>query len=614
MITIFGVSLSATTPWILIAIPAAASILIYTFRARGSGVSTVTSSLFLLSKLTPHLPARKTFLPPLQFWLELLALILLAVAAAGLTAARVGQRIAIVIDDSTSMSALTASQSTKLDEAKRLAQADIAQSSPTTRFSVFSADSDLRPITQGVVSSWQASESLKTIAQAHAADSLTSPLTTILADDSFDSVWVYTDKRRSDSSESQRLRVTTIPHDQSQTQNVWIHSASVVTTEQNVSLRVEIFSSSDRPSKPTVRASCSVGDAATPVELSAASAPVTSNKPATLILGPLQQAWSFCTISLLSDQQGPAEAIRLDDTAYVAKDSSFSSILVASSLSPLALGLTRLTDYSFTAETTNASSPTIYHRLIPALRPSTPSLVIFPPVGALPWKGGSVLAAPAGPIEVTRWTEAHPVTRYTQPQLLSIPSARVLTCPDSATPLMHSPYGPLACVGEESGARYLIVGFELLPFDGIKSPTLSVLTLNALTWLFRDQTQHTESSQLSSKLLHEKTSVERLAPGGIALLSPSERLGALRQPGILKLSTPQDVAAHTELLAINSLSDEESDLRGERVLTIPPRTTRPTTTSGEDFEYASALAALALLILFIDLIRRLRRTTQWGTA
>ncbi|MEY4700562.1 MAG: hypothetical protein RL326_749, partial [Pseudomonadota bacterium] len=128
MITIFGTSLAASAPWLLLAIPIATSILIYTFRARGPSAPTVTSSLFLLSKLPLALPARRSFLPPLQFWLELAAFLLLSLSAAGLTASSVGERVAIVIDSSTSMSAPTSSQSTRLETAKRLAQADVAKS------------------------------------------------------------------------------------------------------------------------------------------------------------------------------------------------------------------------------------------------------------------------------------------------------------------------------------------------------------------------------------------------------------------------------------------------------------------------------------------------------
>ncbi len=613
--SVFGTSLGTSAPWLLVAIPLATSILIYTFRARGSGNTTVTSSLFILSKLPRYLPDRKSFSPPLQFWLELVAFLLLSLAAAGLTATSVGKKFALVIDSSTSMSARTPGQSTRLQEAKRLARADIAKEPSTTRFAVFSAHSALHPVTDGAVSPSTAAGSLEAIEQAHSPDALASALSSLLSDATYDGIWVYTDKKREDSQQATRVRVNSIPFDVASSHNLWIHSLSVSDIDRKPHLRVEVFSSDDKPSRPTINATCESRNPQESFSLSVVSSAVSKPLPATTRLGPLKQSWSSCALTITADPRESADAILLDNTAYIVNNPSSTGIVVVSELPPTSLGLTRLINYSFLPSTSapiGEGTKTIYHRVAPNTLPASSTLVVLPSPGPLPWKGGETLAAPRnGTLEISRWIENHPITRYTQPQLLSIPAARVLVCPDSATAILRSQYGPLLCAGEENGSRYAIVGFELFPFDGIKSPTLSVLTLNTLTWLFNQETVTNQNSQLFTKLLNNQTVVERLAPDP-RHIEPSQRAKAIQNPGIFKLTSTTDRDTQVELFATNSLVDEESDIGRERTLAISSQPQQSAPAADQDFPLERALAAIALLVLFIDLARRLRRRAEWG--
>lgn len=616
MITIFGTSLAAYAPWFLLAIPFAAAILVYTFRARGSSATTVTSSLFLIAKLPLHLPARRTFLPPPQFWLELCAFLLLCAAAAGLSLANAGRRVAVLIDNSTSMSARTTTQSTMLDEAKRLAQADIAQSSSTTRFEVFTASSELIPLTDGAVSSSSAVRAIDSVAAIHSADALATSTSALLSRDTFDSVWVYTDKSKADSSEETRLRVTTIPREQARIQNTWIHSTNLTKIADKPHIRVEISSSSDTPIQPSVSALCASQDSSGSFTLPGTTAVVTRNQPATLTLGPIQSSWSFCSIALIPDSRGVSDAISLDNTAYIVNNPTSSAIVVSGPLAPADLGLARLPDYLF--QSPSPQSPaghlkTIYHRVTPKDLPRSAALVVFPPEGSLPWSGGSVtsISSITKP-EISRWAETHPIMRYTQPQLLSIPTARALSCPDSATPILFSQHGALACAGEERGSRYLIVGFELFPFDGVASPTLSVFTLNALTWLFNPQLNAEQRLAVPTELLASPAPLKRLAPNP-GPIPASERLSAPRVPGVYEYSPSSPSTSTHEIFASNTFSDEESDVATERSFLVPPQTLRVDTDEPQEVGLEGALTALALLILIIDLARRILRPIRWGS-
>jgi hypothetical protein len=361
---------------------------------------------------------------------------------------------------------------------------------------------------------------------------------------------------------------------------------------------------------------CESGTPQGSFSLTAISSVVSKRQPAIIDLGPLKTPWSFCSLGLSPAPRDATDTISLDNTGYVVNNPSSGLIVVMSDLPPTALGLSQLSDYSFTTEAPKAAAgsvKTIFHRVAPKTRPSSPSLVVLPPEGPLPWKGGEVLRSPpGGTMEISRWTETHPITRYTQPQLLSIPSGRLLVCPDSATAVLHSHYGALLCAGEEGGHRYVIVGFELFPFEGIKSPTLSVLTLNTLSWLFHDGTLGSQNSALSATLLNDRTLVERLAPDPLQI-PVNERLEALQGAGIFKLTVSTDGDTSAELYASNSFFDEESDIGRERTLALSAQSPRTGTGDNQEYPLERVLAIAVLLILLIDLVRRLRRPAQWGS-
>jgi hypothetical protein len=158
----------------------------------------------------------------------------------------------------------------------------------------------------------------------------------------------------------------------------------------------------------------------------------------------------------------------------------------------------------------------------------------------------------------------------------------------------------------------VIVGFELFPFDGIKSPTLSVLTLNTLRWLFNEESLGNQHTPLLATFSNNQTNVERLKPVA-ATVMPSQRIEALQTPGVFKLTTAAGNETHVELFATNSLVDEESDIGRERTLAIEAKDKETRPTDNQDLPLERALAIAALVVLVIDLVRRLRRSGQWGS-
>ena len=145
MMTMLGSAISAASPWFLLAAPIALGLLVYIFRVRGSSNTTVVSTLFLLKDLPQRPQGRKTFIPPLQFWLELLLFVSLSLAAANLISTKRGRHVAVLLDSSLSMGAL-ASEGTRFEEAKTRATRDIADSSASTSFTVFSGSTHLEKL------------------------------------------------------------------------------------------------------------------------------------------------------------------------------------------------------------------------------------------------------------------------------------------------------------------------------------------------------------------------------------------------------------------------------------------------------------------------------------
>jgi hypothetical protein len=168
----------------------------------------------------------------------------------------------------------------------------------------------------------------------------------------------------------------------------------------------------------------------------------------------------------------------------------------------------------------------------------------------------------------------------------------------------------LACAGEYDGVRYAIVGFELFPFDGKKTPTLSILTLNLLSWV----------SQQTGIAAHG-------APAGIIPLPPGitaaryvapieERLSILdgrasvyaRRPGIIELLSGDEA----RLIGVQLPSEAESELTQVSMIELPSADSEPKSKKeSESTNLTPWLALLALGALVLDLVRRLVRKQRW---
>lgn len=609
MISLLGHSVSAAAPWLLLGIPLGLAALVYIYRARGSSSETVVSTLLLLRQLPERLTARKRFSPPLQFWIDLAALSLLSLAAAGIFAVDAGKPVAIVVDSSLSMSARGPSGTTRFADAVRLATAGAASQLGTTRFTVYSAAASLARASEPNVSGAAAVATLSKLSPTLEPDRIDAALRTLLAEGSFDAVWAYTDKPLASPSTSGDLKVTTIPSDPRTAINVWI-SATRASAD---TITVEVRSVGESAATVSVSAECfgREGEPAgriAPVAAKAAPAQLT-----TVRLSAPSASWQLCRIKA----QSGGDSLPADNEAWVTRDSQGSAVQVISPLTLPELGLSRMSGYSFVRLSSaddplfSRSTPTIVHRLPPPTFLAAPLLVVAPPQGNLPW-GGSSATVEASSLVVTRWESAHPLLQYANLTLISIPRARPLSCAPGAQEILSSSAGALVCTGERSGNRYVVSALELFPFDGAASPTVSILTLNALKWLFGADAERSGAELSPGRVLLPAGSegLRYVAPSLPQPTLSADGAATLPSPGVVAFTPPG--ARRAELRAVNIFSDNESDL--SRLTPIEAPQAPPVAHLGArtPLSFAPWLAALALLVLLVDILRRIRSRSTWG--
>lgn len=617
MISLFGTMLGALSPWLLLGIPCVLGFLIYVFRKRGTSNKTIVSSLFLLQTLPRKETGRRAFVPPLQFWLELCAATLLILAAAGLFTQKAGRHIAVVIDSSLSMGALFDASSSRLDQVKRIAATDISRARSSAAFSVFSASTDLAPSSGRGISARDALSALHDIKQSFSADDLQSQIVPLANDPSYDAVWVYTDHESPSRAPLDKVVITSLPIDRAAQTNVWIRSLRVRTDTRGDTLLVALGANFPENRDASITARCSTTSSAQALSLPARKSGVSAGSGAVVSFPLESSSWSRCDVTVSLD--GGGDRHPLDDRAWITNQTERPTISVIGSLSPETLGLTKIALYTFhaapqsdgTPPTTGA--PTIYHRTIPPLTPDAATLSIAPPEGALPWGGAVAPRARGG--EVTKWDDSHPLLAYVNPTLLTLADLRPLVCPPSARALLSSSAGSLLCAGEDHGSRYVLTAFELFPFDGAKSPTLSILTLNIFKWLFSPPSIVPNSGGLPSRLALAPsiTTARYLEPKELSLEIGNDHAIRPLNPGVLAL-TGKD--GREELLALNAIDERESDIAAPSAISLPEQRpqARPASTARTTSSLTSLLALLALMVLGIDLARRAVRRARWSDA
>lgn len=602
-------SFAFALPWLLGLLPLAGALLVYAYRRRGEARRVRVATVLILRELRRSAASPRSFEPPPRFWVELLLVLLMLLGAAGLYREGSGERVVVILDDSLSLAAvdpLVPAGRSNFDEARASAQSFVLALPAEDQVEVALASGATGTV--GTVSPAQALEVIERSRPAFATDNLDRVIARFAADPGWDRIVVFTDRGLSGAAPERVSFVTARLSERGAPPNVAI--AAVRAGGGGVAVTVSAYTVEPvevRVVFEEVQPEGSVVPVGSELVQLEAGGSATVNFP----MAPGVEAFRIS----LGEARGFARqnSIRLDDTAWVVPVAGTRGVLLVSDLTPGALGLNRLRHLSFehlpperwTPAAAEDAPAVIFHRFQPAELPGMNAMFV------LPSGQGAVAAGVAVPeAEVTRWDNGHPILSYLNVPMLSLRAVTPLRLPEWGREMIVTSAGLAAFAGELRGSRYVALGFELFPYEGKRSPLLSVLTLNALQWLSRGGSGFHEVG--TAIPVGRGTREVRVRSSGESLVIPSGaaevRVG---EPGLADIIGS---AGERSVVAVNFLSEAESNLAAQGPVTISAAGGGGEMESSSDSKrFLSGLLALgALLLLLLDGLVRLRPTLAAG--
>lgn len=563
------------TPYALLTVPFAASVLVYAYRKRGRGHREVVASVLILRKLKTTLSARQKFVPPPRFFVELLLVALLGLAAAGAYRQAPQERIALVLDNSLGMAARVGGES-RLEAAKTDLRSFIESLSANTRLGLFATSPLFHQVGQGLLTPGGVLQELEAIQIAYGPDALQGVLGKLTQDPDFDRVVAWSDKAL----DAPRARLQVRSAGLGKAANVAITEISLDTrSERSAAVVAEIAAFAGR--EVTVAAHLTgfreVAGTISGVKLAEKQVTVPASGSAQVEF-PVDIAsnLAFSVRIEPSSRAGDAavDAILEDDLAFVAPSGGGNQLNVVTASPQSAESLTRLPAISpsfMTPEQYRIAPPRegtlLFHRTVPSEFPPVNSVFMLPPPDSQ--LGGKLVQGQSIPI--SRWQEGHPLLSYLNVPLLSLKALVPLQRPGWAEEVVASTYGTVVFAGEYTGHRYVALGFDLLPFGGRRDPLASVLLLNILKWVsgaalssgyeiapYRIPTEQAAPSQRPQEVRY----VAAAAPQGLEGRG-DERVAPV--PGLLAIGG----TAKRTVRAVDFFSEEESNTWALQTLDIP---------------------------------------------
>jgi hypothetical protein len=265
------------------------------------------------------------------------------------------------------------------------------------------------------------------------------------------------------------------------------------------------------------------------------------------------------------------------------------------------LKVERLTPQEYTPAKAAGFAFVLFHLTAPAALPPTNAAFFLPPEGNPLFPLGKA----AHHVQVTQWTAAHPLTSYVTFSLFSPVYAQALQPGGWRQTVIHATVGPIVQAGEQEGKRYVVTGFDVLPYLGKQNLPMSIFTLNLLGWL-ADQAGQPPSLKTGAQFTLTGEPASARAPNGEILLATTGTL-SLRAQGLYTISE----YGVERRVAVNLASEQESTLARPLHLTAltPPAPVAPETTGQPVWPWL-LLGALVLLTLDRWLATRTRVVPQ----
>jgi len=605
------------------------------YRQVRSSTQKEVPSLFFIKQLSLPLKAKRKKKLPLRFYLEALFILLLSIYLAQPEIGSTSKKIALIIDISQSMGALNAQGESRIDLLKREVSETIGKQASSTRYLLFLIPSFLNtklgaennppsPTNINKESSHISSyslldkeilsrelESLTSVPFPDELEDSVEALGEILKAHDIDETYLYTDKetkgellpdipmqrRIIGSPESNAYLVsaqTRIKTDGTSEVDVTFGLAGIGSSR--IEVKIEEISPSDRTlleTEFTIQ-----GGAERQESLSLGTA---LGKKNTLIK--VQINSNLVRDSLSSDNElyiyhSPEEttASGLFVTGNDARHQN-ERISLERALQIKIQGINLDAYRLLKEEELSKYSLIVFYKTSPPLDVYTNTLILLPgednPI--VPLQG--VFSSP----QITSWNTTHPITRYVKLPLLKVTQGLLFNKPSWGNSIISSEKGALMIAGSINGHDVVLSGIELLPFDGGKDRSNSILLLNILNSLSPQRNSINNSSpEKKSALLKDFSEIEQLTPTMNTFRKVKNSNLALPplETGIYRGSLREN--NEKKLFAVQNYFPNESNTFTSGVLTLDESTSVQTRTP--DSAFAWYLLLVALGILLIDLI------------
>jgi hypothetical protein len=471
------------------------------YRNRSKGVRRVVPTFFLLREFVTEAKSPSAIRLPWRFFLELLILLVLCCAAAGIAFDTKGKSVAIVLDTSLSMNARKSVTQAGFvfDEAKKRALEHIGELDVLSQVTVFSSAPVLKQRSAEGGTPSEAKAALARIEATVLGDSLSLAIGEIAQRGLYDRILVFTDRQPELTSAQVSLspkgairpEVMTVRAPQGASRsNVALGGVSSSSGGEAKGLTAKLISYSDSNSNGTVSVqTLSKSRVWNTTPMFSERVKVEAGQQVDIKLSFAMDPGQPYRIVWDSDTSNPSaqDMLSQDDEAFFVFTSGDHDWKVVSAFSDKQLNLTKPfegrvrfftpDEFDALAPSAKVDSKIVFHGLAPKELPKTPYVIVNPPLGS-----AVVASAASSQIPVT-WDSAHPLLSYVDIGALKFPDARVLTTHPGMEEIIGLPEGALMVASDAQMGRGIVVGFELFPFEGATAVTKSTLLLNMLKWV-----------------------------------------------------------------------------------------------------------------------------------
>lgn len=596
------------SPWFLCLLPFGIGFLIYVYRKSGKRAPRKVGTTYLLKLIKRPPETNKRFIPPIHFWLELIALLSIIVGLSLPYGENDASRILILIDDSFSMRAVTEGRESLFRIAQKEAMQRIQEQPANTLIKVSSTSNSC--VTDDFLHRQEAIEFIAKCEPTFTEDALDSLLLRLSQNEEYQKLLVFSDKEFSVGMESGKGTYYNLRSDSELRflENFAISDASI----GQEGAKVTVQSYLKNPKHGTI--SLNLG------KIDGNGLRYYSSKKTEFIGKPGGQEtiqfdfpdkdWDVLRFQIEnSPDEKFMDAISEDNTFWLTRNNSKKILGVISHKKDSTLGLEKISQYEFkslspeefAARKSEKFNAFIFNQVTPEILPDVSSLFILP--------SGNFLFHNSQEQEnaVMRWENSSSLTKYVNFSLLSGSKGFSLDIPEWARGEIYGNKGTTLASGEFSNARYVASGIPLLPFNGFRTPALSILMLNILLDLTESFEYRVGELLSFSPEMSKIRYLDTLKNVSFPQIDSGLRTYSTEIPGILELSENN---VRNTYLPVNFSSQSESDVRQVKSLgsaANEKRTDSEKTFDKQNISYVRHFISLAFLFLTLDLLLRLLR-------